>query len=284
MGHQPPSPDPSLRMTDRSSRPPPTDADAIQRSRSARPGPNLRAFERERLAANLDRLAADRDLILHLQLSNFDETTEDWKTFARALTEYGYAVFRAWFATGEIKKHLAAKRVHGRHELPEPYRLGDEGAAHDLAADLVVDGVRSFRTKVLLEGTWDAKAGASIKTYFVGHLLFRVPETFRRWQQNNGFDQILTDDQRVLEPDLRPGHSRPRGAEGRVDDAIVADQLLQHLSPSERRLFQLEAADLDTLEVADAVGGVSASKVKTDKMRARQRINRIYQERSEWIG
>lgn len=272
-------------MTDRSLPPPPAETGAIQRDRDPRLDSNLHRFERSRNARYLNRLAADQDLILHLQLSNFDEATEDWKQFARALTEYGYAVFRAWFGTGEIVKRLAAKNVRGRRSLPEPFVLHSEDAAHELAAELVIRGVKTFRANVLLAGRWNLAGGASLKTYFIGHLLFQVPDTFQRWARDSGLDDLLTDDDATFEPQLRPGHTQPRGAADRVEDAIVAEQIGRHLTPLERQLFELEVADLSTAEAAEVLGeGISVSKVKSDKMRARQRINRIYPERDQWIS
>lgn len=101
-----------------------TDTRPLQRARRRDGGSavvrRVRRDGMESVEEWLDRLDADREVVYFLQLSGFDESTDEWQIFASALIEYGYAVFRAWFATGEIVARLARRGVLGRAGCPAP--------------------------------------------------------------------------------------------------------------------------------------------------------------------
>lgn len=230
----------------------------------------LTEFESLRAAEYLSRLAADDDLVRVLQLSGFDEVTPEWKTFSRALLEYGYGVFAPWFGTGEIVNRMNVRGVYGRSALPTPYSIQPD-VEHELAAELLVRGVPSFRRNVLLQGRWNADGGATLKTFFVGHLLFMVPTVFRRWR-----------DSKAPAPVLVP-HDHTTTANDRVDLDLTLEDVCRTLPPQTELMFRERAAGLSIAEIADA-RGVSVSKVKTDMMRARQRLTRLYPEAEQWIS
>lgn len=237
----------------------------------------LAEFERQAAAEYLSRLAADEDLVRFLQLSNFDVASDEWRQFARALAEYGYAVFRAWLGTGEIVRRLAMRTVRGRGILPSPFRI-DEDAVGELAADLIVRGINSFRTNVLLKGRWQADGGASLKTFFVGHLLFLVPATYRRWRLDRGDEVAFSPDEPPLEPAVGGV-----AATDRADSRLLIEEIAERLSPVTHRMFQLRAEGWSVADVGRVLG-VSESKVKTDMLRARKRLARLYPEADQWVS
>ena len=234
----------------------------------------LHAFEAGGEAEYLARLAADANLVNYLQWSSFDDSTDEWRQFARALAEYGYAVFRAWFGSGEIVTRLATRSVRGRGVLPSPYRLSDDDV-HELAAELVARGIVSFRTNILMKGRWDAGAGATLKTYFVGHLLLLVPTTYQRWKRDSGSDLCVS-------PSELPTKSSDPDAD-RTGDRMLVDELTARLSSQTRRMFELQADGWSISEIANRLG-VSESKVKTDMSRSRRRLERLYPELSRWVS
>jgi hypothetical protein len=237
----------------------------------------LKEFEREEASEYLSRLAADEDLVRFLQLSNFDVASDEWRQFARALAEYGYAVFRAWLGTGEIVKRLSVRTVRGRAILPSPFRL-DEDAVGELAAELIVRGIHSFRTNVLLKGRWQADGGASLKTFFVGHLLFLVPATYRRWRLDRGDEVAFSPDEPLMEPAVGGV-----AATDRADFRLLLEEISGRLPAATRRMFQLQADGWSVADIGRSLG-VSESKVKTDMLRARQRLARLYPEAGQWVS
>lgn len=237
----------------------------------------LQEFERQEAAEYVARLAADEDLVRLLQLSYFDISSDEWRQFAQALAEYGYAVFRAWFGTGEIVRRLAVKTVRGRTVLPSPFRL-DEDAVGELAAELVVRGINSFRENVLLKGRWDAGGGASLKTFFVGHLLFLVPATFRRWRLDAGDEVSFSPDEPPMEPAIG---GVP--ATDRAECRMLVDEVSGRLPAATRQMFQLQADGWSVADIGRRLG-VSESKLKTDMLRARQRLARLYPDADQWVS
>jgi hypothetical protein len=248
---------------------------AIQLASRALIPEGLHTFEQLEAAEYLSRLAADEDLIRLLQLGRFDTATPEWNEFALALVQYGYGVFSAWFRDGEIVRRLAAKRVRGRGLLPSPYSVADD-APHELATELVLRGVQSFRSNVLLEGRWHADGGATLKTFFVGHLLFLVPATYRDWRRSNGQAEFPASGFRMLDTPV------PAGTE-RVDSRFALEQIGRRIPPIEMEMFRLQAAGRTTEQIARELG-LTIGKVKSDMMRARLRIRRLYPEEARWTG
>jgi len=237
----------------------------------------LQEFEDSREADYLERLAVDGDLIRYLQLSGFSDDTEEWKAFALALAEYGYSVFRAWLGTGEIIKKLAARTVRGRSDLPSPFRLTEDEVG-ELAAELIVRGIGSFRRNVLARGRWQADGGASLKTFFVGHLLFLVPITFRQWRKDAGRELSFDPSQPPLE---QTAHGMT--PTDRVELRMMLNDVRDELHADLLRMFDLQANGRSIAEIASELG-VTQSQVKTDMMRARRRIAERFPEAMSWIA
>ena len=239
--------------------------------------PELQAFDATPEADYLERLAADRDLITVLQLGGFDMSTSEWRQFATALAEYGYGVFRAWLGTGEIVRRLAARTVRGRNELPSPFALSEDHV-QELSAELIIQGIVAFRESVLLQGRWQADGGATLKTYFVGHLLFMVPTTFRRWRRAAGRD-------RAFDPNEPPADTPGSGTSGmdRAELRLLLDAITTKISPKVALMFELQARGWPVTDIA-ARTGESEANVKTLMMRARTRLARLFPEAHEWIS
>jgi RNA polymerase sigma factor (sigma-70 family) len=222
---------------------------------------SLRNFESTEQAAYLSRLAADEDLVLRLQLSGFDPMSEDWQTVARALFGYGYDVFRSWIGTGRIHLELKAKGVSGRNMLAG-YLLqpGDE---HELAAELMLVAVESYR-RTLAAGRWRRDGGASLKSFFVGHCLFKLPDVFKawtRWERRN-------------EP--RPLQRLPLGSSTemahRAEMRVLAEQELGSMPDRTRRMFELQQHEgLGLREIAETMD-LTEGQVRTTMSRARRRL------------
>lgn len=226
----------------------------VQRGLSA----SLRRFEGTEEAAYLSRLAADEDLVLRLQLSGFDPDSDDWKTVSRALFGYGYDVFRSWIGTGRIHKELKAKGVDGRGWLAgHEFRPGDE---HELAAELMLVAVESYR-RTLAAGRWRRDGGATLKSFFVGHCLFKLPDVFKAWTRWDRRNESRPLDRLPL-PSTEMTH--------RAEMRVIAEQELGSMPSSSRRMFELQQhRGLSLQQIADEMG-LSEGQVRTAMSRARR--------------
>lgn len=108
----------------------------------------LGEFEHLDPAKRLERIA-EHEIITLLQLQRFDPTTSEWLTVARALVEYGYAVFRAWVGVGVVRtmaaSHAGGRGVIGLSKIPEGLRLDDDDA-HALIASTMTMPTLSLPT------------------------------------------------------------------------------------------------------------------------------------------
>ena len=139
-------------------------------------------------------------------------------------------------------------------------------------------GIQSFRANVLLKGRWQAGGGASLKTFFVGHLLFLVPATYRRWRLDRGDEVAFSPDKPPLEPAVG---GVP--ATDRADYRLLVEEVAERLPATTRRMFQMQADGWAVADIGRSLG-VSESKVKTDMLRARQRLARLYPEAGQWVS
>lgn len=140
------------------------------------PTSDLVEFADTQAAKSIERLEADRDLVLQLGLRGY--RGRDWEIFAEALAEYGFQVIRAWTCSGFIFRKCH-ERGWSLGEVPESLRLKDDAA--ELAGETVALAIRAFRDNVLIPGRWDPTRGASLKTFFVGQCILQFPNAFRRW-------------------------------------------------------------------------------------------------------
>lgn len=149
----------------------------------------LASHERSSEARRLERLA-DQEMVVTLQLQDFATTSREWKVFASALAEYGYAVFVGWLITGAVYR-MAASQMRGRGvmglgKIPEDLRLSRDDA-HALASEVVIRSIDAFRRKTLMNPDpgkrWRVNGGASIKTFFIGRCLMELPDVFEQWSR-----------------------------------------------------------------------------------------------------
>jgi RNA polymerase sigma factor (sigma-70 family) len=222
---------------------------------------SLRHFEESEQAAYLSRLAADESLVLRLQLSGFDPESDDWAAVAQALFGYGYDVFRSWIGTGRIHAELKAKGVGGRGLLAG-YSLqpGDE---HELAAELMLVAVESYR-KTLAKGRWRRDGGASLKSFFVGHCLFQLPDVFKVWSRWGRRNEARPAESLPLRSSTEMAH--------RAEMRLVAEQELGSMPSASRRMFELQHHQgLSLRQIADEMG-LSEGQIRTAMSRARRTL------------
>jgi DNA-directed RNA polymerase specialized sigma24 family protein len=128
------------------------------------------ADERE----HLQRIQADEDLLLALQLHEF--TGREWDRFARELARYGLGVLRAWLGRGIIYCKVKALTGYGLGRIEG---WPDSQTVEDLAADTIVAALEYFRDKVLKAHRWQSSGGASLGTFFIGQCLYQFANVYR---------------------------------------------------------------------------------------------------------
>jgi DNA-directed RNA polymerase specialized sigma24 family protein len=124
---------------------------------------------------NLQRLIADEELLLKLQLHGF--TGRPWERFAHEMARYGMGVMSSWIRRGRIYGRVKALTGFGltrRDGWPDPELCGD------IATDTVIVALDYFRERVLLAGRWDASKGASLGTFFIGQCLYRFANVYTK--------------------------------------------------------------------------------------------------------
>jgi hypothetical protein len=135
----------------------------------------LAAFDQTKEAQRLERLEADKELVLQLMLHGYAGGA--WRIFSLALAEYGLQVMKAWIATGRIFEQCKRK---GRG-VPSGKPLRDQDDVTGLAGVVVAEAINAFRDHVLVPGKWDPNRGASLKTFFIGQCVLRFPNEYRKW-------------------------------------------------------------------------------------------------------
>ena len=126
----------------------------------------------------LRRLGADEEILLRLQLHQFDDAS--WEPIAQELARYGVAVIRAWIRRATIYGKLRSRtryRVQPLDGWP-----ADQETINDIATDTVLAALKYFKTGVLMRGRWDPRRGASLRTFFIGQCLFQFPNHLRRYR------------------------------------------------------------------------------------------------------
>jgi len=227
---------------------------------------DLVEFESNAAAERLGRLAADRELVQTLQWLSFSRESEEWGKLAYALVEYGYSVFKGWFITGVAVERAKARHVRGITRLPAILKL-DQDDAHALAADLMVDAVEVFRAKVLARNKWDAERGATLKTYFVGHCLFQLPDVYKRWRRDEDLVPVSFELTRDLEQRGELAEVGTRAVESVRLEAVI--DLIDN--PETIAMFELFSAGFSYDEVADMLD-VTEAVVRTRLSRARAAV------------
>lgn len=210
---------------------------------TAVPASWLRESEHLTLAENVDRLAADNELINTLAFGSF--TGPDWEFFSTELARYGIAVIAGWMRRGMIFQRCKSRGYGG---LPELNRSFDDDEIEELTGETIAKALVHFRSDVLMKQKWDYRKGASLRTYFVGQCLIRFANIYRRWwgsEARNRYD--LTDEIETL-ADFGP---RVHGADGRAIDRTVAMEALATVKdPRVRKAMLRRAAGHSQAEIA----------------------------------
>lgn len=230
--------------------------DGTQRRSGGNPPPVQRRVTSCTEDEHLERLRADVDTVLTLQLSNFAD--EAWEPLANALVEYGFAVMRAWIASERIFKELAVSRSFAKVSPPPEGWLTKE-EAESMAGEVVTLALRAFRDDVLAKGVWDARRGASLSTFFVGQCKLQFPNVYRRWRDGEERARSWRD----LDPagvHLHGQGPRNPGRAVQEDEAIY--EILAQMPPRTARVMYRKfvhgqtydeiAADLDDIKDAKA--------------------------------
>lgn len=217
---------------------------------------------------HLERLRADVDAVLTLQLSGFADAV--WEPLANALVEYGFAVMRAWIASGRIFTELARGRSFGKlGPAPEGWLTRDD--AESIAGEVVTLALHAFKADVLEKGVWDASRGASLSTFFVGQCKLQFPNVYRRWRESEQRSRAWRD----LDPDGIHLHGRAPDDPGRrvqQDEAVEA--VLAQMQPRTARVMYLKF-----------VQGRSYSEIAAvldDVKDAKAAENLVSRERNKW--
>lgn len=200
-------------------------------------------------AEHLQRLAADYDLVTSLALRGFQGTEYDY--FVHVLAKYGMAVMRAWMHRGLI---FARCRDRGFGGLPSPApgTFDDPVTVDELANETVAQALVHFRSDVLLQGRWDYRRGASLKTFFIGQCLIQFANAYRRWwraEQRRPKD--VADIDTLTELDDRPV---PSVEELVLDQVRVRDALQLVRDPRVREALVLRGAGLSNTEIGERMG------------------------------
>lgn len=218
-------------------------------------------------AARLAQLQADHEIIVELQLLEFDPDSDPWKEFATVLAEYGYGVFKGWLICGVAHQiaagHAGGRGVRGLSKLPESLQL-DSDDAHALAAELIEVSIEAFRSKTLLHKNptkrWSPTGGASLKTFFIGRCLMELPDAFEKWDRR---------ERRTLRPP-DTGHD----SQARQQAIERLDDVFDGAEPLIRPMFELHDQKYTYAEIADMLSAgtgrtITTSKVRTDMSRFR---------------
>jgi RNA polymerase sigma factor (sigma-70 family) len=197
-------------------------------------------------ADQVDRLAADFDLVTGLAFQNFHGL--DYLVFEGELAKYGLAVIGSWIRRGLIRYFCLQRGLGG---LPAPPRgaFDDRDLVEDLAQETVGVALYHFK-KVLADGKWDYRRGASLRTFFIGQCLMRFPNIYRQWLVHDALNDT-TD----LDPDpLQLLRRHDPDPEQMVIDQMTGSELLKAMSPRDRKIFQLMAVGTTQTEIAEALG------------------------------
>lgn len=142
----------------------------------------------------VDRIAADADLLVRLALHRFEG--KEWNLFVRELAKYAMAVVSSWMRQG-LMLHRCKQLGVGLPALGRDFTK-DEIAG--LVDETVALALQHFRNNVLMKGGWDQTGGASLRTFFIGQCLFQFANLYRSfWRsEQRSRDTVLSDDMGIF--------------------------------------------------------------------------------------
>ena len=242
-------------------------------------GEDLDQFEDAPEAQALQRLA-DQEVVLALQLTNFDEDSSEYQVFANALAAYRYQVFMGWQIAGVIYEKAASHGpagVYGLSKIPVGLKL-EEPDASAIASELVMESIAKFRTETLMnpqpERRWDPTRGASIKTFFIGRCLMEFPRVYSRWKryEKRARKELSGTDRLDTFSDLNSASAE------RVSVArIAAEEAFHDVDPETAYMVQLHATGWTYEEIAELLTNEGT---ETQMTMVRSRIHRFRKESS----
>jgi DNA-directed RNA polymerase specialized sigma24 family protein len=148
-------------------------------SRILEAAPRLRATPQTEEEEHERRLRADAELLLSLQLEGFQG--RNWDRLRDRLARYGYAVIRSWCLNGKIFFYA---RTAGFGGLTS--RRLDADAATELATETTAKALAFFEKNVLRKpNVWQARRGATLKTFFIGASIRAFGNVYGRWRREN---------------------------------------------------------------------------------------------------
>lgn len=230
-------------------------------------------FEKRTEAKDVDRIAADRDLLYRLQVAAF--AGPEWDYFADIIVRYGFPVMYAWIRTGVVVEKC---RQHGiERGLPPGKFAGriQHADADDLAIQTVAEAVSYFRDVVLMRNKWRPDGGASLKTYFIGQALWRYPVVNARWRRELDRSPWLVTDPIVL-PDARP-RSEP---EDLVVDRMMLPVAAEGVDAKTLKVVAMDVMGYSHAEIAAELGaGATAKTVENLLYRHKVRQKKLRQQK-----
>jgi len=213
-------------------------------------------------AENVDRLAADYDLITGLALAGF--VGRDWEYFSTELARYGIAVIGGWMARKMIFEKC---RSRGHGGLPELERQFTTDEIAELTGETVAVALVHFRNDVLMTRKWDYRKGATLRTYFIGQCIIRFANIYRRWWSNESRSRRTSvhDDLSLLEYFGPQADGVDRRA---IDRAIIAETFAVIKNPRVRAAMIMTAEGRTQAEIAGELG---VTEKTVERMLANQR-------------
>ncbi|UJW28887.1 hypothetical protein L3Q67_27005 [Saccharothrix sp. AJ9571] len=135
---------------------------------------------------SLGRRTGDLDLLEELRVRGFEGPS--WQRFAEELARYGWAVMQAWLVSGEIFAQCALRR----RSVGTAPLYWTEDDRFSLAQDTVVEGLRLFRERGLVQGGWNIDGGASLRTFFIGACVLVFPNVYRTWRKRHNDERTAS--------------------------------------------------------------------------------------------
>lgn len=216
------------------------------------------------LAENVDRLAADFELVTDLGLVGFQG--RDWTVFSTELARYGMAVIAGWMRRGLIFHRCRQRGFGGLPPIDRPF---DEDEIEEITGETVAKALVHFRRDVLMARKWDYRKGATLRTYFVGQCLIRFANIYRRWWGNEIRNANALTDETDLLDHLLPVVASPAG---QAIDRATASVLLETVKDPRVRVAMYMTADGRTqAEIAEALN-VTVKAVERMLANERQRL------------
>lgn len=205
----------------------------------------------------------DAAMVEQLRKAGFEGAEYDW--FETELVRYGWSVVDAWLKYGQIFAECAKiNRPVSPTDRERNQLYADHAEREDLAATIVGFSIGSFREEALVGGGWRPEGDASVKTYFVNHLVREFSNYFRAWRRQNkhwGSAQAETHPR-------EPAQTDPLAIA--VQKASVRAAFAK-LKPREREVVTLHYDGYSNAEIAELTNAVSEKAIEGVLARWRKR-------------